>query len=137
MCCVLCVYVLYVVPVLCAGELSRMLPSEMALLAHGWPRKVADNPEGAAAAAAAGGGGGSGAGAATEAAAAAAVAAARLPEGLVKVFADALSPSFTPLTQDMGYTAEVRPSGPIRQTCPCICRTGVDVWDCLSCGFVG
>lgn len=32
-----------------------MLPSEMALLAHGWPRKVADNPEGAAAAAAAGG----------------------------------------------------------------------------------
>lgn len=37
------------------GELSRMLPSEMALLAHGWPRKVADNPEGAAAAAAAGG----------------------------------------------------------------------------------
>lgn len=38
-----------------AGELSRMLPSEMALLAHGWPRKVADNPEGAAAAAAAGG----------------------------------------------------------------------------------
>lgn len=37
------------------GELSRMLPSEMALLAHGWPRRVADNPEGAAAAAAAGG----------------------------------------------------------------------------------
>lgn len=32
-----------------------MLPSEMALLAHGWPRKVADNPDGAAAAAAAGG----------------------------------------------------------------------------------
>jgi hypothetical protein len=32
-----------------------MLPSEMALLAHGWPRRVADNPEGAAAAAAAGG----------------------------------------------------------------------------------
>jgi hypothetical protein len=32
-----------------------MLPSEMALLAHGWPRKVADNPQGAAAAAAAGG----------------------------------------------------------------------------------
>ena len=23
-----------------SGELSRMLPSEMALLAHGWPRKV-------------------------------------------------------------------------------------------------
>lgn len=37
------------------GDLSRMLPSEMALLAHGWPRRVADNPEGAAAAAAAGG----------------------------------------------------------------------------------
>lgn len=32
-----------------------MLPSEMALLAHGWPRRVSDNPEGAAAAAAAGG----------------------------------------------------------------------------------
>lgn len=36
-----------------SGELSRMLPSEMALLAHGWPRKVAAAVEGAA-----GGGGG-------------------------------------------------------------------------------
>lgn len=26
-----------------SGELSRMLPSEMALLAHGWPRKVQQN----------------------------------------------------------------------------------------------
>jgi hypothetical protein len=41
-----------------SGELSRMLPSEMALLAHGWPRKVmvpaaAASQDAAAAAAAA------------------------------------------------------------------------------------
>jgi hypothetical protein len=32
-----------------SGELSRMLPSEMALLAHGWPRKVSSQPSAAAA----------------------------------------------------------------------------------------
>ncbi|MEW5311330.1 MAG: hypothetical protein WDW38_003056 [Sanguina aurantia] len=36
-----------------SDSLSRMLPSEMALLAHGWPRKSASNPVAAAAAAAA------------------------------------------------------------------------------------
>lgn len=35
-----------------SGDLSRMLPSEMALLAHGWPRKVQGSGAAAAAAAA-------------------------------------------------------------------------------------
>lgn len=28
-----------------SGELSRMLPSEMALMAHGWPRKAGDSTD--------------------------------------------------------------------------------------------
>lgn len=35
-----------------SGDLSRMLPSEMALLAHGWPRKAQSSGAAAAAAAA-------------------------------------------------------------------------------------
>lgn len=34
-----------------SGELSRMLPSEMALLAHGWPRKTQQDAATAAVAA--------------------------------------------------------------------------------------